>query len=447
MAGLHQFNNKLGAIFLQYRWWFIALLGLSAILFELHEYRHIGYNNLHFMREIILFGFLYPLAIGLLLNMAIRAEAARSGALQQRQREQQLSQKLANVHNWEELIATILNFPQQIAPILGASLFVREHDQDLFRLISATWITQADAWPEFPSLITAAFDGRQPQMQSTSLHPITLGPDAFNLPLHGYCLPLLHGDLLVAMLHLYLLPNAHLTADQIETLNHVAPIMGMALDGAIPTNPAFVQAAAAAAERQHLARQLHDTLVQDVAYLRFKLEQITDQYLAEQSSQIQPELEQLRDLSYDLHQQVRQTLVLLKAKSQQDLQTALLIHARSAGQTAGFRLTHTVQGNPLELSPLAEQNILFVFKEALTNIEKHARAGLVELHFIWTLDSLIIKVKDDGVGFDPKVVQPDAHFGLAIMRQRAQMLDASLKIISTPGQGTVVEMTYPISKP
>jgi signal transduction histidine kinase len=443
MASLNQINYKLGAILLKYRWWFIALLGLSAILFELHEYRHIGYNNLHFFREIIFFGFVYPLAIGLLINMAIRAEAARSGAQLQRQREQALNQKLANVHNWEELIATILNFPQQIAPILGASLFVREQEQGVFRLVSATWITHIDAWPESPPLQTAEFD-HAPRQTPTSLYPISLGTGSLNLPLHAYCLPLLHGDLLVAMLHLYLLPTVNLTADQIETLNHVAPIMGMALDGAVPTNPAFVQAAAAAAERQRIARQLHDTLAQDMAYLRFKLEQITDHYPSQQLGEIQPDLEQLRDLSYELHQQVRQTLVLLNAKNQQDLQTALLAHARAAGESGGFRLTHTIQGNPVELPSQAEQNILFIFKEALTNAEKHAHAGLVELYFVWTLDSLTIKVKDDGIGFDPTAVQPDTHFGLTIMRQRAQTLNASLKIISAPNQGTAVEMVYPI---
>jgi len=443
MAGLNQINNKFGAILLQYRWWFIALLGLSAILFELHEYRHIGYNNLHFFREIIFFGFVYPLAIALLINMAIRAEAARSSTQLQRQREQQLSQKLANVQNWEELIATILSFPRQIAPILGASLFIREHDQGVFRLVSATWITHTDAWPEFPPLLTADFDSGQSQMQA-SLHPITLGTVGLNLPLHGYCLPLLHGELLVAMLHLYLLPTVNLTADQIETLNHVAPIMGMALDGAVPTNPAFVQAAAAQAERQRIARQLHDTVAQDMAYLRFKLEQITDHYPAQQVGEIQPELEQLRDLSYELHQQVRQTLVLLNTKNQQDLQTALLAHARTASGTGGFRLSHTIQGSPVELPSLAAQNILYIFKEALTNVEKHARAALVELHFAWTADSLHIKVKDNGIGFDPAAAQPDTHFGLTIMRQRAQTLNANLKIISAPGQGTTIEMAYPI---
>jgi signal transduction histidine kinase len=90
-----------------------------------------------------------------------------------------------------------------------------------------------------------------------------------------------------------------------------------------------------------------------------------------------------------------------------------------------------------------EVKIVFyrVAQEALNNIAKHSGARQVELRLECQPGQMILLIKDDGLGFDPGAITPD-HLGIAIMRERANSIGASLKIESQPGQGTTVELDW-----
>jgi two-component system sensor histidine kinase DegS len=101
------------------------------------------------------------------------------------------------------------------------------------------------------------------------------------------------------------------------------------------------------------------------------------------------------------------------------------------------------QGNPRLLSPNQIRQLLFIFREALNNIEKHANPSRVSCGFLWDQSILALVISDNGLGFDPNHSQSKGHYGLKFMRERAELLNGSLSIQSTPGKGTTITVQMP----
>jgi signal transduction histidine kinase len=107
------------------------------------------------------------------------------------------------------------------------------------------------------------------------------------------------------------------------------------------------------------------------------------------------------------------------------------------------------------LEPVVEVQLLRIIQEALTNVRKHAAARFVRVVFAVHANQTQIIVEDDGCGFDPsphpgpppKLGEGDregAHFGLRIMRERAEAVGGSLQVRSAPGHGTKVIVQVPL---
>jgi signal transduction histidine kinase len=91
-----------------------------------------------------------------------------------------------------------------------------------------------------------------------------------------------------------------------------------------------------------------------------------------------------------------------------------------------------------------KRDLMLIFKEALHNAVEHAQASRIEVAILWEKPRVILRVRDDGVGFDPAAdldrSQDRLHLGLRSMRERAQRIHASLRLESRPGAGTLVEL-------
>ena len=105
-----------------------------------------------------------------------------------------------------------------------------------------------------------------------------------------------------------------------------------------------------------------------------------------------------------------------------------------------------VIGNPRKLNPAMERNLLRIFQEALTNAVKHAHARTVDVELRYERDSLALRVRDDGDGFDPENLSPAAsgHYGLIGMRERAERIGGHLTLSSRPGEGTELLVEVPL---
>lgn len=199
-------------------------------------------------------------------------------------------------------------------------------------------------------------------------------------------------------------------------------------------------------ERARIARDLHDSLGHNLGFLHLKLDQLAGSEVSEEAIELQKSLEQMRDVADDAYEIVRDMLAAALPSNTADLATALLVRARAVGRRGKFQIRLASEGRSCTLSPVVQQQVLYLFQEALTNIERHAEAQQVDLHLEWQEDNLTITLVDDGRGFQPADLQLNGKFGLWIMRERAEEMNGRLELSSHPNGGTEVRLRLPLDR-
>jgi signal transduction histidine kinase len=112
-----------------------------------------------------------------------------------------------------------------------------------------------------------------------------------------------------------------------------------------------------------------------------------------------------------------------------------------------FALDFKSMGNSTQLSPNTQHTILYAFLEILSNVEKHSKADIVTVLVTWNDSYLDISVADNGIGFDPGIVDQDEHFGLGILQERIASLNGQLMINSSANSGTIISISVPVKSP
>jgi signal transduction histidine kinase len=206
---------------------------------------------------------------------------------------------------------------------------------------------------------------------------------------------------------------------------------------------AATQARAVEEERRRISRDLHDSVAQQIGYLHLKLDSLAGDEAVATTVAIRQEIEQMREVSSDAYDQVYGMLTELREAGLATLAETLLARAKWVGSRAGFEVSLSVQGHPCTLRTQSTQQILFIFREALSNVEKHAGARHVDIDVTWQARDLVISLRDDGRGFITDAAPRPSHFGLGIMHERAVKLGSRLVIESHPGGGTAVRLWMP----
>jgi len=201
---------------------------------------------------------------------------------------------------------------------------------------------------------------------------------------------------------------------------------------------------------RRLAADLHDGHVQSLAAIGFKLEQARLR-LGDSGS---PEVDELlwqvtKDLSAEVTA-LRRTIGRLRplVLVEDGLEAALREEAKSACNRAALAACEVVSELDGRLDPVVETALFRVAQQALANVVEHASATHAEVAVICTAKGLLLRVSDDGRGFDPdhvQVVVDIAHFGLIAMRERVEALGGRFRVTTAPGQGTVVEALLPLT--
>jgi signal transduction histidine kinase len=205
-------------------------------------------------------------------------------------------------------------------------------------------------------------------------------------------------------------------------------------------------------ERTRIARELHDTLLQSLHGLMFQFQAARNmlshspedakQTLDEAISETEQAIAESRDAIHDLRSQPvseRDLATLLEAAAE-DL-AAIQGTNRNA---ASFRVI--VEGEPQKLSQELKDEVYRIAHEVLRNAFRHAGAGQIEAEIRYDHKQLRLRIRDDGKGIDPKVVEASrrpGHWGLPGVRERAQKIGSELSFWSQAGAGTEVEVTIP----
>ena len=202
-------------------------------------------------------------------------------------------------------------------------------------------------------------------------------------------------------------------------------------------------------ERRRLARELHDTVAQTLAYLNVKASLISSTLAKGNLKRSLNELEQMKESLDSTYEEVRHTIETLGRSSPGivDFVPALSHQVKAFSQKSGIKSLLSVSGNDIRLSPQAADELLHIVGEAMVNARNHARAKTVEVGVNSNGDRMEVTVKDDGGGFDLPVYyrseKAQYQHGITIMKERAEALGGKLVIASTPGSGTEVKVHYP----
>ncbi len=191
-----------------------------------------------------------------------------------------------------------------------------------------------------------------------------------------------------------------------------------------------------------IARDLHDTIGQNISFLRMKLDYLAERKIRKKT-EMQLELHSMARAANESYDLMRGTLAVLQSENSTDLFRLFTRYAEQIKERSSFEIDFSSQGEPRFMSAKRMRQLFYIFREILNNIEKHASASQVSMAMTWAQEVLNLVIFDNGIGFDMDKVQYGSHYGLKFMRDRAELLNGSMIIRSEVGSGTKIILEVP----
>ncbi|WP_280546966.1 MULTISPECIES: type IV pili methyl-accepting chemotaxis transducer N-terminal domain-containing protein [unclassified Halomonas] len=196
-------------------------------------------------------------------------------------------------------------------------------------------------------------------------------------------------------------------------------------------------------ERTIIARELHDSLAQSLSYLKMQVARLERMQAKEMPREAQTAVfGELRTGLDSAYRQLRELLTTFRLKLEgPGLQSAMRQTTEEFAARLGFKVELFFDVPPHLLNPNEEIHVLQVVREALANVHKHARAHWAAVTVRFQQARLHVMVEDDGIGL-PADGSPPMHYGLVIMRDRADTLGGEFAVRNRQAGGTLVELTF-----
>ncbi len=205
---------------------------------------------------------------------------------------------------------------------------------------------------------------------------------------------------------------------------------------------------ATVAERERIARELHDSLAQVLGVTHLRLRAIGANPAVQHAPDVAHEVDDLAELAQDAYRDVREAILGLRSSSnlERGLVPSLAAYVEKFSRQSGVavRLESRVARDP-DLPPESEIQVIRVIQEALANVRKHAGAAHAVVRLTDDPDGTTIEVEDNGRGFDAAaaLIARDGGFGLQTMRERIELVAGTLAVDSEIGRGTRVTVRIP----
>jgi signal transduction histidine kinase len=207
---------------------------------------------------------------------------------------------------------------------------------------------------------------------------------------------------------------------------------------------------AVSAERNRLAREIHDTLAQSFVAVSVRLELMSQMLRGPDGiEECRAQLDQTRSMVRDSLAEARRSIWDLRsqdanAQSLPARLASLVQDTRSKIADAQLETTGTYR----PLSQPMEDELFRIAQESVTNAVRHANASRLRLELSYELSRLSLRISDDGRGFvtQPASSQREGHFGLTGIKERTRLLGGEVAVNSEPGKGTSVQLHVPLSR-
>jgi two-component system nitrate/nitrite sensor histidine kinase NarX len=245
-------------------------------------------------------------------------------------------------------------------------------------------------------------------------------------------------------INLFYKSQVSLAAEEFELVDTLASHLATAVEGMRAV--ALDREAAIAGERSLLARELHDSIAQSLAFLKIQVQLLRSAISKNNRDKTDVALNELDSGLKESIADVRELLLHFRTRTQaDDIDRAVQETLQKFHHQTGLQVSRTVSGDGLPLPQDVQIHVLHVLQEALSNVRKHANAHAVVIE-IHKGDSWRFVVRDDGVGFDEHNNRSELQVGLKIMRERAEQIGAKVDVVSEVDQGTTVTLRVPAAK-
>ncbi|NMO15711.1 ATPase [Pyxidicoccus fallax] len=201
-------------------------------------------------------------------------------------------------------------------------------------------------------------------------------------------------------------------------------------------------------ERERIARELHDTLLQGIQGLILRFQSVVEKLPEGEHARtsLEKALDRADAVLVEGRNRVRDLRATAESTGELSRAFAKVREELELDAATGFHVV--VEGHPTSLDPLVRDEVFRIGREALVNAFQHARARRIEVELTYARDELRLRIRDDGRGVDAELLQAGGrpgHWGLSGMRERARKIGATLDIWSREDAGTEVELRVPAS--
>ena len=246
---------------------------------------------------------------------------------------------------------------------------------------------------------------------------------------------------LLGEIDLFYRNEVHLTIEELELVDTFASHLASSVEGMRAL--ALDREAAIAGERTMLARELHDSIAQSLAFLKIQTGMLRASISKNDHLKIDHAMDELDNGLKESIADVRELLLHFRTRTNyDDIDTAIQETLQKFQHQTGIAVARKITGEGLPLAQDVQIHVLHVLQESLSNIRKHAKARNVSIE-IEKGDTWRFLVRDDGVGFDDEIERSHLQVGLNIMRERAAQIYAEVAVSSQAGVGTTVTLLVP----
>lgn len=352
---------------------------------------------------------------------------------------------LYSLHQVAQTLPASLDLDEVVASTLGRL-------RDLFRLDAAVLYLHDDtdgSWTlagkhgtrahpslddaDLPPPLRSAASAPQPVLECNLLR--SGGPGASARAESGMYAALRARGILVGLLAVEAREPDRFSSRELDLLDGFVEPAALAIDNARWFGR--LRTVAADEERTRIARDLHDRIGQSLAYVAFELDRVVK--LATQGDEVEEPLSRLREDMRGVVADVRDTLYDLRTEvtEQQGVSATLETYLERVRERSGLLITFRADETE-RLSLVQERELWRIAQEAITNVERHARARHLAVTWVCDREEAELVVSDDGAGFDRRTAGRLDSYGILGMRERAASLGARLDVESSHGFGTTV---------
>ena len=369
------------------------------------------------------------------------------------------NQRLSTLYEVSALAAQAANlqvltqgFVQQVRRASGADAAVvrwSNEGNEHYVILASDGLPLAMAEQEQCLRAGSCFCGQAQGLPDARVIPITIATPMVLPHCHeaGYqtlvVLPVMVHQRVLGELNLFFRSSLELSPDMRELLEAMVRHLASSMEGLRAA--ALEREGAVAEERGMLARELHDSIAQSLAFLKIQTQLLRDAVKKGNDIARDRSMAELDVGVRECYADVRELLVHFRTRaSAEDIEEALRTTLSKFGHQTGINAQLSMEGHGLPLDADVQIQVLHMVQEALSNVRKHARATRVNVrvqrHPEWRFE-----VQDNGIGFDTgRTMAADSlHVGLRILRERAEGIGAQVEVQSAPGAGTTVCIDLP----